>query len=55
METGTITFRNICWKEERNWSVFAPVTVSIVKARKLVFPDKKKAFTHPSTFLQMTP
>ena len=48
-------FRNMCLKEERNCPVFAPVNVSIVKDRKLVFSDKKKAFTHPSTSLQMTP
>jgi hypothetical protein len=54
METGTKTFRNMYWKEERKCPVFAPATVSIVKDRKPVFPNKKK-FTHPSISLQMTP
>ena len=31
MKTGTKTFLNMCWKEERNCPVFALATASIVR------------------------
>jgi hypothetical protein len=42
METGTKTFRIMCWKEERNCAILAPATVSMLKNGNRFYLTKER-------------